>query len=126
MGVRERQYTDASRLRSPLARELYAALRSRSRHQGEAMSHWANALAEIITDRRGADAEEYVANIPLVMEPAPVESEAEAMISKIREVLGDDGALAKERAARKDAEADAAAVRATLRTLAELAAEDTK
>ena len=123
------QYIEGTRMKSELARELYTAMRSRSRHRGEPDSKYAAALAEKIIDARAE------AGIDETVVVSPQES---SILDQIRELLGvaqtsaqiealsaEVATLREEAAAalaeRDEANEKAKQARETLATLAELA-----
>lgn len=128
-GVRDPQYLESGRLKTPLSREIYVAMRSRSRHRNEGLSKYATALSEIIVaNRRLAHMDEDHEEQDETGEvPA-----ARSVLDQIRELVGApdmealETRLAEERVAREKAEAEAARVRGVLRTFASLASEETE
>jgi len=130
--TRPPQYAEGTRMKSELARELYAAMRSRSRHRGEPDSKYAAALAEKIIDTR--------AEAGIVEKISPEES---TILDAIRDLLGVSqtsaqieamsaqmATLQAERdaavAERDEATRKAAAARETLSALAELATQSSE
>lgn len=124
-GVKERQYVDGGRLTDELARELYVAMRSRKKHKGEGLATYCNVLAQIIVTSRVPE-EESVSTNP----------EADALIAQMRELLGikqDTSEIERLRGELSIAllensklEVEIEKRKSTLRTLLELAAEDTE
>lgn len=124
-GVKERQYVDGGRLTDELARELYVAMRSRKKHKGEGLATYCNVLAQIIVTARVPE-EESVSTNP----------EADALIAQMRELLGikqDTSEIERLRGELSIAllensklEVEIEKRKSTLRTLLELAAEDTE
>lgn len=129
--VRPKFYTQEGLAQEVLSREIYVAMRSRRRHTDERVSDYADALAEKIVRNRLIAGE--VVTEGIVQEV--VQSDAEVLLGKLRELLGVNSAdeiaalreeLANETAARESAEAKSKRLGETLRTMAELASEETE
>lgn len=130
--TRPPQYAEGTRMKSDLAKEIYTAMRSRSRHRGEADSKYAAALAEKIIDAR---AEAGITET--------LSAEESTILDRIRDLLGvsqtsaqmealsaEAATLREERdaalAAAEEANKKASAARETLAALAELATQSSE
>lgn len=129
--VRPQFYTQEDLAKEVLSREIYVAMRSRRRHSDERVSDYADALADKIVRNRLIAGE--VVTEGIVQET--VASDADVLLGKIRDLLGVNTAdeiaalnemVAEEKAARENAEAKAKRLGETLKTMAELASEETE
>lgn len=128
-GDRPAQYATKVAIDS-LAREMYDAMRHRTRHKNEGMTAWCKALAEIILDARG---ETQVEPTETISKTDP--SESETLLSQIVDLIRPQFAAEVDAAkalveeanrGREEAEAKAARAVETLRAMAELASEGTE
>lgn len=121
----EPKYSDSMRLRDSIGSDIYQAMRTRSRHRNETDSKYAAALAEIIVRTR------VEAGMPTTWEVTPEET---SVLDQIKALLGVtdrqeeitslEAQLEEARGREAAAKAEAKKVRDTLRTMAELATEE--
>lgn len=133
-GVRPRQYARKEWLQESLSREIYLALRHRTRRQGESLTAWANALTSMILANREDVADDSVDEEQAVESTS--NTEAEALVEKMREILGIKqdmseierlrGELSIALLEKSKLEVEIEERKSRFRTLLELAAEDTE